>query len=59
MAHPKILAFVLAGGRGERLAPLTDMRTKPSVPFGGRCRVDDSGIVIIPKAERRTGRGGL
>ena len=41
MAHPKILAFVLAGGRGERLAPLTDMRTKPSVPFGGRYRIVD------------------
>ncbi|MDH4161603.1 MAG: glucose-1-phosphate adenylyltransferase [Nitrospirota bacterium] len=41
MAHPKILAFVLAGGRGERLAPLTDMRTKPSVPFGGRFRIVD------------------
>ena len=41
MAHPKILAFVLAGGRGERLAPLTDQRTKPSVPFGGRYRIVD------------------
>jgi glucose-1-phosphate adenylyltransferase len=41
MAHPKILAFVLAGGRGERLSPLTDMRTKPSVPFGGRYRIVD------------------
>jgi glucose-1-phosphate adenylyltransferase len=41
MAHPKILAFVLAGGRGERLAPLTNMRTKPSVPFGGRYRIVD------------------
>jgi glucose-1-phosphate adenylyltransferase len=41
MAHPRILAFVLAGGRGERLAPLTDLRTKPSVPFGGRYRIVD------------------
>jgi len=41
MAHPKILAFVLAGGKGERLAPLTDLRTKPSVPFGGRYRIVD------------------
>jgi glucose-1-phosphate adenylyltransferase len=41
LSHPKILAFVLAGGRGERLAPLTDFRTKPSVPFGGRCRIVD------------------
>ena len=41
MSHPKILAFVLAGGKGERLAPLTDLRTKPSVPFGGRYRIVD------------------
>jgi glucose-1-phosphate adenylyltransferase len=41
MAHPKILAFVLAGGRGERLHPLTAFRSKPSVPFGGRYRIVD------------------
>src|SRR5512134_2066374 len=41
MAHPKILAFVLAGGKGERLAPLTSFRSKPSVPFGGRYRIVD------------------
>ena len=41
MAHPKILAFVLAGGKGERLAPLTELRSKPSVPFGGRYRIVD------------------
>lgn len=41
MAHPKILAFILAGGKGERLAPLTDFRSKPSVPFGGRYRIVD------------------
>lgn len=41
MAHPKILAFVLAGGKGERLFPLTSFRSKPSVPFGGRYRIVD------------------
>ncbi|MDI6890767.1 MAG: glucose-1-phosphate adenylyltransferase [Thermodesulfovibrionales bacterium] len=41
MAHPKVLAFVLAGGRGERLFPLTAFRSKPSVPFGGRYRIVD------------------
>ncbi len=41
MAHPSILAFVLAGGKGERLFPLTAMRSKPSVPFGGRFRIVD------------------
>ena len=39
--HPKVLAFVLAGGKGERLFPLTTMRSKPSVPFGGRYRIID------------------
>src|SRR4030065_1289817 len=41
MAYPKILAFVLAGGKGERLFPLTSFRSKPSVPFGGRYRIVD------------------
>jgi glucose-1-phosphate adenylyltransferase len=41
MAHPKVLAFVLAGGKGERLFPLTTMRSKPAVPFGVRYRVVD------------------
>jgi glucose-1-phosphate adenylyltransferase len=41
MSHPKMLAMVLAGGKGERLFPLTAMRSKPSVPFGGRYRIVD------------------
>jgi glucose-1-phosphate adenylyltransferase len=41
MPHPKVLAFVLAGGKGERLFPLTSFRSKPSVPFGGRYRIVD------------------
>ncbi|MFI5295838.1 MAG: glucose-1-phosphate adenylyltransferase [Thermodesulfovibrionales bacterium] len=41
MAHPRILAFVLAGGRGKRLFPLTSFRSKPSVPFGSRYRIVD------------------
>jgi len=41
MAHPKALAFILAGGKGERLFPLTAFRSKPSVPFGGRYRIVD------------------
>lgn len=36
-----MLAFVMAGGRGERLDPLTRYRTKPAVPFGGRYRIVD------------------
>jgi glucose-1-phosphate adenylyltransferase len=36
-----VLAFVMAGGRGERLMPLTRDRTKPAVPFGGIYRLID------------------
>ena len=35
----RILAFVLAGGKGTRLYPLTKERAKPAVPFGGRYRI--------------------
>lgn len=41
MPNPKVLAFILAGGKGERLFPLTSFRSKPSVPFGGRHRIVD------------------
>ncbi|HOC02037.1 MAG TPA: glucose-1-phosphate adenylyltransferase [Candidatus Ratteibacteria bacterium] len=37
----KILTLVLAGGKGERLYPLTRDRAKPSVPFGGTYRIID------------------
>src|SRR6185312_2428025 len=39
--HQRVLAIVLAGGRGERLQPLTKYRSKPAVPFGGRYRIID------------------
>ena len=41
MTMPNILALVLAGGEGSRLFPLTEHRSKPSVPFGGRYRIVD------------------
>ena len=37
----EILTFVLAGGKGERLHPLTRDRAKPAVPFGGLYRIID------------------
>ncbi len=37
----KILAFVMAGGKGTRLEPLTLDRSKPAVPFGGKYRIID------------------
>ena len=33
--------MVLAGGKGERLYPLTQDRAKPAVPFGGKYRIID------------------
>jgi glucose-1-phosphate adenylyltransferase len=36
-----VLGVILAGGRGERLFPLTEHRAKPAVPFGGRYRIID------------------
>jgi glucose-1-phosphate adenylyltransferase len=35
------LGIIMAGGRGERLFPLTQHRAKPAVPFGGRYRIID------------------
>jgi len=37
----KVLTFILAGGKGERLYPLTRDRAKPAVPFGGIYRIID------------------
>ena len=37
----KVLSFVLAGGKGTRLYPLTKERAKPAVPFGGQYRIID------------------
>lgn len=34
-------AIILAGGRGSRLKQLTDFRSKPAVPFGGKFRILD------------------
>jgi len=37
----QVLTFIMAGGKGERLFPLTRDRTKPAVPFGGIYRIID------------------
>lgn len=38
---PKVLAMIMAGGKGERLMPLTELRSKPAVPFAGNYRIID------------------
>ncbi|PID62609.1 MAG: glucose-1-phosphate adenylyltransferase [Ignavibacteriae bacterium] len=35
------VTMILAGGQGNRLHPLTQFRSKPSVPFGGKYRIID------------------
>lgn len=40
MPH-KVLSIVLGGGRGTRLYPLTDQRSKPAVPIAGKYRLVD------------------
>jgi glucose-1-phosphate adenylyltransferase len=37
----EVIALVMAGGKGERLYPLTRDRSKPAVPFGGIYRIID------------------
>ena len=39
--YKDLLTVILAGGRGERLYPLTKNRSKPAVPFGGIYRIID------------------
>jgi glucose-1-phosphate adenylyltransferase len=37
----EVLALILGGGRGSRLFPLTQTRSKPAVPIGGKYRLID------------------
>jgi glucose-1-phosphate adenylyltransferase len=59
------LAVIMAGGKGERLMPLTMDRSKPSIPFGGIYRLIDltlsncinSGvykILVLPQYKSQT-----
>ena len=37
----EVLAIILGGGQGTRLFPLTQLRSKPAVPIGGKYRLID------------------
>jgi len=36
-----VIAIILGGGQGSRLSPLTEKRSKPAVPIGGKFRLVD------------------
>ena len=40
-ANNEVLALILGGGQGRRLFPLTQLRSKPAVPIGGKYRLID------------------
>ena len=50
----RIIAFVMAGGQGSRLQPLTAARSKPSVPFGSRYRLVDFVLSNLVNSQIRT-----
>jgi len=41
MKPTRVLGMIMAGGKGSRLLPLTEVRSKPAVPFGGAYRIVD------------------
>jgi glucose-1-phosphate adenylyltransferase len=48
-----VVAVILGGGRGTRLFPLTDHRSKPAVPVGGKYRLVDIPISNCLNSEIR------
>ena len=48
-----VITYILAGGVGERLSPLTLHRSKPSVPFGGIYRLIDFTLTNCIRSDLR------
>src|SRR5262249_39186915 len=49
----EVLALILGGGQGTRLFPLTQLRSKPAVPIGGKYRLIDIPISNCMHADIR------
>ena len=41
MARSSLISLILGGGKGTRLFPLTELRSKPAVPLAGKFRLID------------------
>ena len=50
--HKGLATIVMAGGKGERLFPLTRDKAKPAITFGGIYRIID----FTRSEERRVGK---
>src|SRR5215470_10532623 len=51
--NTEVLAIILGGGQGTRLFPLTQLRSKPAVPIGGKYRLIDIPISNCLHADLR------
>jgi glucose-1-phosphate adenylyltransferase len=49
----EVLAIILGGGQGTRLFPLTELRSKPAVPLGGKYRLIDIPVSNCLHADMR------
>src|SRR5206468_897312 len=51
--NSEVLAIILGGGQGTRLFPLTQHRSKPAVPIGGKYRLIDVPVSNCLHADMR------
>jgi len=54
MVSPRVVAFVMAGGEGKRLLPLTAYCPKPALPVSGACRLIDFALSNLYNSKVRS-----